>query len=165
MTSCLHHWVLVLVEPRNYHLFNFAKNIWPKFKRKGKIKTHFYDFYFCKCKNLEKPENLMISSETGHLVLGDFGMAKFVEEKTWSFCGTPEYIAPEIILQRHCDFKKIIQKWYLLFFEMTYTNIRFPRFELISQLPCILRFVDYSFSKNLSTNRVKVHKSSRWGLF
>ena len=58
----------------------------------------------------------MISSETGHLVLGDFGMAKFVEEKTWSFCGTPEYIAPEIILQRHCDFKKIIQKWHLLFF-------------------------------------------------
>ena len=48
----------------------------------------------------------MISSETGHLVIGDFGMAKFVEEKTWSFCGTPEYIAPEIILQRHCDFKK-----------------------------------------------------------
>jgi len=50
-----------------------------------------------------KPENLMISSETGHLVLGDFGMAKFVEEKTWSFCGTPEYIAPEIILQSGHD--------------------------------------------------------------
>ncbi|CAG5111798.1 Oidioi.mRNA.OKI2018_I69.chr2.g6071.t1.cds [Oikopleura dioica] len=50
-----------------------------------------------------KPENLMINHENGHLVLVDFGMAKIVEEKTWTFCGTPEYIAPEIILNNGHD--------------------------------------------------------------
>jgi len=37
-------------------------------------------------------------NDRGQLVLVDFGFAKIVEQKAWTFCGTPEYIAPEIIL-------------------------------------------------------------------
>ncbi|MCQ2817634.1 MAG: protein kinase, partial [archaeon] len=45
-----------------------------------------------------KPENILMDDK-GYLMLADFGMAKELKEgeKAMSFCGTPEYLAPEII--------------------------------------------------------------------
>jgi len=47
-----------------------------------------------------KPENLLLTNE-GHIVLTDFGLCKEgimrEEDKTVTFCGTPEYLAPEVL--------------------------------------------------------------------
>lgn len=47
-----------------------------------------------------KPENVLLCSD-GHIKISDFGLSKegvaLGERKAFTFCGTPEYLAPEII--------------------------------------------------------------------
>jgi serine/threonine protein kinase len=44
-----------------------------------------------------KPENLLVD-EHGNLKLADFGLSKHVKDgQSFSFCGSPEYIAPEML--------------------------------------------------------------------
>lgn len=43
-----------------------------------------------------KPENLLIDVD-GYLKISDFGFAKIISNRTYTLCGTPEYVAPEVI--------------------------------------------------------------------
>lgn len=64
-----------------------------------------------------KPENLLLCRD-GHLRLTDFGFAKVVPETTWTLCGTPDYLAPEIVMSR--GYGKAVD-WYavgVLIYEM-----------------------------------------------
>ena len=64
-----------------------------------------------------KPENILICSN-GYLKIKDFRFAKGIEEKTYTLCGTPEYLAPEIILNK--GHGKAVDWWTLgiLLYEM-----------------------------------------------
>jgi CRP-like cAMP-binding protein len=65
-----------------------------------------------------KPENLVMDSK-GYTKLVDFGLAKqLLSGKTWTLCGTPDYLAPEIILNEGHDLA--VDYWALgvLIFEM-----------------------------------------------
>ncbi|CCF57950.1 hypothetical protein KAFR_0D03020 [Kazachstania africana CBS 2517] len=67
-----------------------------------------------------KPENILLDYQ-GHIALCDFGLCKLNmkdDDKTDTFCGTPEYLAPELLLGQ--GYTKVVDWWTLgvLLYEM-----------------------------------------------
>lgn len=68
-----------------------------------------------------KPENILLDAN-GHIALCDFGLSKAnltKDDKTTTFCGTTEYLAPEVLLDE-AGYTKMVDFWSLgvLVFEM-----------------------------------------------
>ncbi|ETN69888.1 kinase domain protein [Necator americanus] len=91
--------------------------LWTTLRDRGHFDDYTARFYVaCVLEGLEylhrkhivyrdlKPENCLLTN-TGYLKLVDFGFAKKLASgrKTWTFCGTPEYVSPEIILNKGHD--------------------------------------------------------------
>jgi len=64
-----------------------------------------------------KLENILVAQD-GALKLTDFGFAKYIKYRSWTLCGTPEYLAPELILEK--GHGKAVDYWAfgVLFFEL-----------------------------------------------
>ncbi len=82
-----------------------------KTKRMSEEEAFFYFYEICLAmKHLHdcnivyrdiKPENILIDF-SGHLRIADFGLSKsnmHPDDVAYSFCGSPEYMAPEMLLK------------------------------------------------------------------
>ena len=68
-----------------------------------------------------KPENVLLGGD-GHIKLTDFGLSKesfeFDEKKAESFCGTVEYMAPEVVSRKGHDYECDWWSYAVLMYEM-----------------------------------------------
>ena len=65
-----------------------------------------------------KPENVLVDKD-GYPIIVDFGFAKYCPDKTFTFCGTPNYVSPEIVMNRGHGFGADHWALGILIYEMT----------------------------------------------
>lgn len=101
-----------------------------------------------------KPENLLLNKD-GYIKLVDFGFAKRIGfgRKTWTFCGTPEYVAPEIILNKGHDLSADCWSLGILIFELLTGSPPFYASDPMKTYNIILRGMDVmEFPKKIGRN-------------
>jgi len=90
-----------------------------------------------------KPENLVLDWE-GYPKITDFGFAKEVRSKTYTMCGTPDYLAPEILQGLGHD--KAVDWW----------TLGILTFEMVNSMP------PFYSRKKMNTYRKILLGSVRW---
>ena len=116
-----------------------------------------------------KLENLMFDAK-GYLKVIDFGFAKIIEKRTWTFCGTPDYLAPEIL--SHAGHNHAVDWWTLgiLLYEMVHGEPPFVdddqmvTFKRISKLDYRVRSTIPPECKDLIQKILVLNPSKRYGM-
>jgi len=118
-----------------------------------------------------KPENMLLSLD-GYCRVTDLGFAKKLQRehpRTYTLCGTPEYLAPEVIRNR--GYGKSVDWWTVgvLIFEMTAGNVPFYSKDQQHMYRKIVQgnlYLPSHFSpelKDLCSNILQVDTSKRYG--
>ncbi|XP_064457527.1 cGMP-dependent protein kinase, isozyme 1-like isoform X2 [Ornithodoros turicata] len=107
-----------------------------------------------------KPENMVLDF-AGYAKLVDFGFSKRVPagQKTWTFCGTPEYVAPEIVLNKGHD--RAVDFWSVgvLMYELLVGTPPFAADDPMKTYNIILKGIDMlDFPRHLTRNAVSLIK-------
>ncbi|KAF6768313.1 hypothetical protein AHF37_06611 [Paragonimus kellicotti] len=115
-----------------------------------------------------KPENILLDFR-GYIKIADFGFAKHVKHRTYTLCGTPEYLAPEVIKSK--GYTKAVDWWAfgVLIFEMIaghppfYADEPIQIYEKI--VACNYRFTTSfnSDAKDLVRNLLQTDLTRRYG--
>jgi len=130
--------------------------------------SHLHDHHIC-YRDL-KPENVLIDAR-GYCKLADMGFAKFVLDKTFTFCGTPEYIAPEIILSKGHDQDVDCWSFGVLIYEMLVGFSPFYNERSMDQASLFKRIVKSKYdipgivhpmAKDLIQNLLKLNPQDRY---
>ncbi|XP_044756566.1 ribosomal protein S6 kinase 2 beta isoform X2 [Coccinella septempunctata] len=89
-----------------------------------------------------KPENILLDAD-GHIALTDFGLSKMPleeeEGKTYSFCGTVEYMAPEVVNRKGHSFAADWWSFGVLMYEMLTGSLPFQAANRKDTMTQILR--------------------------
>ncbi|CAL8101184.1 unnamed protein product [Calicophoron daubneyi] len=125
---------------------------------------HFLDIVY---RDL-KPENILLDRQ-GYIKIADFGFVKQIHHRTYTLCGTPEYLAPEVIKSK--GYTKAVDWWALgvLIFEMLAGHPPFNADEPIQIyekiVDCNYKFNQYfgTDSKDLIRNLLQTDLTRRYG--
>lgn len=118
-----------------------------------------------------KPENLLLD-KFGHVVLTDFGLCKEgirAKDTTTTFCGTPEYLAPEVILKKPYD--ATVDWWCLgsVLYEMLfglppfYSRNQKEMYERILNQPLSVPNLASNQARDILTGMLKKNRLERLG--